>query len=199
MKKTIAALSVVVLALALFAGPAFAQSSGYPGPTTTAAAQETVVVQEEGVLSEGQTRSFSACGFASGSSVAPTFDGQALPAQEADASGCVYFSVEVLSESGTRACGGVKINGAEYTGQAGSNAIVSTGTGANGAARTLTNNFSIQCGEPVSVRQRGEIGPSALARTGFTALRWLAVGLALLAIGAGAIAAERRRMARRSA
>ena len=172
-------------------GPVGADTPGYPGPTTTVAPAPTTHRQDEGALVAGTSTQFDDCGFTPGSAVAVTFNGQAAGSATADSSGCVHIPVV------TGANGSVTVNGRAFAAQATGNEVTATGVGSNGAGRTFTNTFAVVLGGS-AVRVGGVDRARLLPRTGVAILRWVLVASALVALGAGMVLAERRRLARRT-
>jgi hypothetical protein len=168
--------TVLVLASAAPVVTAHAQQ-GYPGSTTSTAGESSSQVRDIGLERPGHPFTAEACGFQPGSTVNVSFNGGSAGTATVDSSGCVHVAGEVLA-----ACPQVRINGIVFTGHTGANSIVNSGTGSNGASRTVTVKFNISCA-----------AGSGTARTGANILRWVIAALALIAVGAFLIVADRRR------
>lgn len=152
-----------------------------------------------GTLGIGGTVSVDVCGFVPGSTVSLTFNGAPAGTATVGSNGCATITIQVVNP-GTAlgrpvfavaglqlaATGStVKINGQTFTGlpPGQTNTIVATGTGTNGAARTVSVFFTTSVGNATS----------PLVRTGAMILRWSLAALALIAVGALLVLADRRR------
>lgn len=199
MKKFGLAFAVGVLML-LAAPSAMAQTDGYPGPTTTQAPQPTSEQKVEGTLTPGGTIIFESCGFVPNSVVTLTLNGTAIGTDTVEGDGCARQTVTLASTSAGRAViaaigaptllaqqgsASVVIDGRTFAARVGSNTLVVSGTGANGAPRSVTHTFTI-AGAAAG-------GARGLARTGGMIARWTLAGGVLVAIGAGVVVLNRRR------
>ena len=166
-KSFVTGLFVGVLMLLLVPSGAAAQS--YPGTTTTPQPGATRSEQEGAALGRGGRSTIESCGFAPDTAATVTFNGAAAGEDRSEIDGCVRSTVEVL---GTGACR-VRINdGAALSAVNGRNTFEVNGTGANGAARTVTTSFDINC-------QAG----SSLPRTGLDVSHAVGAGVALVVAG----------------
>lgn len=123
------------------------------------------------------------CPFDPGSTVTITVNGQTVGTKTADASGAVTVNVTVVSQTV------LQINDpVTAPGQCGPNSVVATGP-ANGSTGSITGGFTVLCpaGVVTAVPRRG------VAFTGANILRWGAVAMLLVAVGAVLIVADRRR------
>jgi hypothetical protein len=170
----------------LAAAPAVAQTPGYP-PTCNAAD----VAQNAGVHQIGETFRVTLappCVFTPGASVNVTVDGQTVGTKVADASGFITVTIHVVSATELQIDDPVSVRS-----QCGGNSLVGTGPSQadGGATVSQTVTFSVACpgpgggvAQPVSGR---------VAFTGANIAKWAAVALALVAIGALLVVANRRR------
>ena len=199
MRKLIVFLALMCAGVAA-AAPAFAQ--GYPGDTSTTTPQSTSATVTLGTFGDGAVFTAEFCGFAPGVPVSITFNGATVGTFTAGSDGCVRLTIRVLedgvalaqpviaaaglqlAQSGPQPR--VSINGTEFNANRGTNTLVATGTGANGASRTVTVRFTLGAAD-------GAGGGGGLARTGAMVLRWSLAGGALLAVGALLVLADRRR------
>ncbi|MBA2608923.1 MAG: hypothetical protein H0U92_08305 [Actinobacteria bacterium] len=202
-----AALALVATALALSAPAAMAQSTGpYPGNPTTTTPQPTSAVIDLGLKPLGAKFTVSQCGFLPGTIVRFVVNNVVItPDVVVDTNGCVQETFEIsprlvalgrpaglrlLAATGLAAPGTnvqVKVNGQAITvGPIGSVVTsVATGTGSNGASRTVQVKFTVV--------KPGTTDTSGLARTGTTILRWSPLGAGLVAIGYLLVLVTRRR------
>ncbi len=153
-------------------------ASGYPGPTTTIAPQPAVVNVNLGSFSSGKSFTVQSSGFQPGSQVTVTFGGNPVGTFTADSSGNVTFTVDVTSVNSTG--GTVTINGKSFNVALSNNVLVAVGTGANGAALTVNNSFSLA-------------SSGSLAFTGINLAKWLGVVGVLLVIGFVLFMLEKKR------
>ena len=199
-----AVLVAVGCALVLSAPAALAQTSPYPGNPTTTTPQPTSAFIDLGLKPLGAKFTVSECGFAPGTPVRFVVNNVVIsPDVVADPNGCVSESFDIsptlvaLGHTGLRmlaatglAAGSnvqVRVNGQAITvGPIGS--VVTSnasGTGSNGAARTVQVKFTVV--------KPGTVSPSGLARTGTTVVRWSPLGAGLLAVGYLLMLVTRRR------
>jgi len=139
---------------------------------------------DAGAHAIGSTFSFVlGCPFEPGSTVTITVNGTTVGTKTADASGAVTVNVTVVSQTQ------LSINDpVSAPGQCGPNTVVATGA-ANGATGTNTAGFTVLC-------PAGVVTPSprsGVAFTGANVLRWGAIAMVLVAVGAFLIIADRRR------
>jgi hypothetical protein len=203
------ALAVVAVALVLTAPAAMAQTAttcpGYPGCTTTTTPQPTTAVVDLGLKPLGARFTVSECGFAPATVVRFVVNNVVIsPDVVADGNGCVAETFEIsptlvafgraggmrmLAATGLAAGNNVqvRVNGQAITvGPIGS--VVTSnasGTGSNGAARTVQVKFTVV--------KPGTVDRSGLARTGTTIVRWSPLGAGLIAIGYLLVLVTRRR------
>lgn len=148
--------------------------------TTTEAVEGTQEERQFGEFVAGESFTKEDCGFQAGSTVDLELNNNIDAGTDSVGSdGCARMTVAILS--GQR----VSIDGRVYQGHCGSNRIDVMGTGANGADRTVVNQFRISCAG----------GRGAVARTGAMIARWSAAGVALLLVGAFLVVRDRRRKA----
>lgn len=204
------ALAIVAAALVLGAPAAMAQTAttcpGYPGCTTTTTPQPTAAVVDLGLKPLGAKFTVSECGFAPATIVRFVVNNVVItPDVAADTNGCVQETFEIspnlvalsrsagvhlLAATGLYAANSnvqVKVNGQAITvGPIGSVVTsVASGTGSNGAGRTVTVKFTVV--------KPGTTDNSGLARTGTTVLRWSPLGIGLLGLGYLLVLVTRRR------
>ena len=196
MRKLIVVLGALALAV-VAAAPAGAQT--YPtGSTTPTTAGSTSGSINAGALGAGGTVSVDVCGYVPGSTVTYTLNGVGTGSGVAGSNGCATITIQVVNPgtalarrvfaaAGLRLAATsstVKINGVTATalppGQ--QNTIAATGTGTNLAPRTVNVFFT------TTVSSSG-----GLPRTGVMILRWSLAALALIAVGALLVFADRRR------
>jgi hypothetical protein len=201
MRKLIVFVALMCAGVAAAAPPVSAQ--GYPGSTSTSTPAPTSVTIFLGTFGDGAVFIAEFCGFAPGVPVNITFNGGPVSGSFVSGSdGCVRLTIRVLSDgvavgqpivaaAGLQLAqsGGarVSINGTEYAANRGSNTLVASGTGANGAPRTVTVRFNL------GTADGGAAGGGGLARTGAMLLRWSAAAIALIGVGALLVVADRRR------
>ncbi|HVV37489.1 MAG TPA: hypothetical protein VHC63_12845 [Acidimicrobiales bacterium] len=190
-------------------GTAFAQTTttepGYPGPATTVAPQPTVDVRDLGPLVPGSVVNVSECNFAPGTTVTIRVQppGITLAPVVADSNGCITVRIEILrtlvalgsplhpfaatglAAAGTKVQG--HINGQTVTfGPYGTIVdIVSTGTGSNSLARSVTISYTLA--------KPGTVTRSGIVRTGTEIVKWTPFGLGLIGIGYLMVLASKRR------
>jgi hypothetical protein len=202
------AVAVVFVAGLLAAPAAHAQTTTappYPGEPTTVPPAPTSEERDLGAVETGGTLNVTECNFAPNTVIHITVNGAAVtPDASSDSRGCIVVRVEVLPNlvalgraplrplaatglAATATNVQVKVNGQTFTvGPYGTVVTVtSTGTGANGAARTATFKFTVV--------KRGTITRSGLVRTGITVIKWTPLGLGLLGVGYLLVLATRRR------
>jgi hypothetical protein len=204
----VAALAAVG-ALMLVPSVALAQTSttapGYPGTPTTQGAQPTTEQRDLGPLVPGSVVNVTECNFAPGSTVTIriTPPGINLAPVVADSSGCIVVRIEVLktlvalgsplhplAATGLAAAPSrvqVRVNGQTVTvGPYGTVVdIVSSGTGTNGQARSVTVSFTLA--------KPGTVTRSGIVRTGTTIIKWTPLALGLVGIGYLMVLASKRR------
>ncbi len=203
---------VLAFAVALVAAPAaYAQTTTttppYPGPTpTTTPPDPTSADTDYGEQALGAVLNVVLCNFQPGSTVTSVtlITGRTIaltPGLVADARGCIALRLEVLRTLvalgvlPARMLGAtglaqtadkiqISVNGQVITaGPSGTVVkVVSQGTGANGAARTVSFRFT-------AVRKT----TSSVVRTGTTLVRWTPLGAGLVGIGYLLVLATRRR------
>lgn len=211
--KLTAGIPTLAMGLLLVAGPASAQVYA-PGPTTTSTSTSTTSTtavgnttttlpgatttaaptttppttapasgnQSGGTHVKGETFTNNLCGYQPGATVSLNVDGQAGPSATADGNGCVAVQVTVLDNSH------VRVNGVTFNASCGSNSVVTTGPGSNGASLSETDSFTINCAATPSTTSSG-----GLAFTGANIMKLGGAALLLIAFGAGLVAVERRR------
>lgn len=164
LKILFGAMATVVVA----AAPAAAQ---YPGTTSTTVAPTS---QTAGTLAVGSETTILSCGFRPGTATA-TVNGASAGSDTVDADGCVRSTLAVLGTSQ------VRVDGTTTAATCTNDVLAVTGTGANGAARTVTTSFGIDC------------PGGTLPRTGTSIVPWALAGGALLGFGALLVVVSRRR------
>jgi len=196
MRKLIVVLGAVALTV-MVAAPAGAQT--YPtGSTTPTTAGPTSGSINAGSLGAGGTVSVDVCGYVPGSTVTYTLNGVGTGTGVAGSNGCATITIQVVSPgtaigrpvfaaAGLRLAAtssSLKINGVAATGlpPGQQNTIVASGTGTNLAPRTVSVFFTTSVS-----------GGGGLPRTGVMILRWSLAALALIAVGALLVFADRRR------
>jgi hypothetical protein len=183
------ALVLAILAVALAPSAAWSQAPPYPGPTSTAPPSSTQAEQDGGVLASGSRRTVESCGFAPGGRVAVTFASQSAGSDLVEVDGCARTSVEVLGAATTRGSCRVRVNDQLLTVSSGDADLRLTGSGTNGAERTVATSFDVSC-----TRAAG----SGLPRTGQNIAAWAAIGLLGVVLGALLVRAARAGRRRRS-
>ena len=196
--------------LGVIAPSAFAQTTttcpGYPGCTTTTQPQDTFATIDLGLRGLGTSFDVTECNFKPGATIPVVVNDHPAGNVSANSDGCVTLHVEILSQlvvsieqtlgrhsfaaTGLAATGTnaqIKVNGQLFTiGPIGSVVnIVSKGTGANLANRTVTVKFTIV--------KKSAVDNSGLARTGTTIVRWSPLAVGLIGLGYLLVLASRRR------
>lgn len=128
-------------------------------------------------VSVGGTATPSLCGFAPGSTVTLTIDGQPIGSLTAGSDACVTFPVSVLSTSKSQ------VLGLTIATTCGANSVSGSGTGASGSATTASTSFSVICAT----------SSTGIVFTGSNSSRDLKFGGGLFLIGALVVFAFRRR------
>lgn len=198
MRKLIVILGAVALAV-MAAAPAGAQT--YPtGSTTPTTASPTAGSINAGTLGSGGSVSVDVCGFVPGSTVSISLNGSPVTTATVGSNGCATITIQITSPgtalgravfaaAGLRLASTgstLKINGVSATGlpPGQQNTIAASGTGSNLATRTVNVFFTTSTSSGTS---------SGLPRTGIMILRWSLAALALIAVGALLVFADRRR------
>ena len=172
--------------------PAAGAQTGYPPGACTA----TVGSQDAGAHAIGSSFSVvlaPTCALSPGALVSIVVNGQAVGTKAAAANGTVTVNVTVASATQLIINDPVTV-----AGQCGTNTIVATGpsAAAGGATVTQTATFTVLC--PTGVAVATPVSRGRVAFTGANVLRWGAVALVLLAVGALLVVADRRRAKARS-
>lgn len=187
-------LSLTATALLVVAGPAAAsaghvQAPSVPAatpPTTTyaggAAATTTSPVvsgtQAAGTHPVGSTFQVEVCGYATGSSVAVSVDGQPAGVKTSDTNGCAQITLVVRSASLLDVSDPVTVSI-----RCGANSLVATGKAGSGQTMIQTVAFVVPCAVPAR---------SGFAFSGANVMRELAVAAVLLVVGLVLVLADRR-------
>jgi hypothetical protein len=203
-----AAAFLFVGALVLAPAAAMAQTTTappYPGTPTTLGPQPTSETRDLGPLVPGSVVNVSECNFLPGTTVTIRVNppGATLAPVVADANGCILVRIEVLRTLvafGTQlhpfaatglAAGAdnlqMRVNGQTVrVGPYGTVVdIVSTGTGSNGQARTVTLTFTLA--------KPGTVTRSGIVRTGITIAKYTPLALGLVGIGYLLVLSSKRR------
>jgi len=205
--RRVAVLVIATTVLVLTGPAAMAQTTvpPYPGNPTTTTPQPTAATVDLGLKALGSTFTVSQCGFQPGTVVRFVVNNVVIaPDVVADSNGCVQETFAISSAlvalnrlGGLRMLAAtglavnsnvqVRVNGQAITvGPIGSVVTsVASGTGSNGAARTVTVKFTVV--------KPGTVDNSGLARTGTTILRWSPLGAGLLGVGYLLVLVTRRR------
>lgn len=156
-------------------------------PSTTPASTTTTTTgtHDGGTAHVGRTLVLEACGFAPGSSVHVVVNGTDVGNKTADRVGCIHVRIRIVS-----ATRGLVDDPVPVTLKATGNTVVASGKSSAGAAVSQTVTFGVQ-----AAQSHGR-GPGNMAFTGANVIRWSAVALSLLAVGAGVLLADRRRARR---
>lgn len=198
---------VIALGIAVVFGgatPALAQTTTappYPGTPTTVSSAPSSQTIDLGSKPLGSAQDVTECNFAPGTAITVVVNGTALSTHPtADVQGCVVLHIEVLptlvalgrspvrmlAATGLAAVANnvqVRVDGELVTvGPPGSVVtVVSSGTGINGSARSVSVRFTV-------VASSG-----GLIRTGAAIVKWAVLGVLLLGVGALLVLAARRR------
>jgi hypothetical protein len=197
MRKTLTFAASLALLFMAGTGIAMAQDTTVPPASSTTAAPSSQTT-DAGTIPPGTSKAVDACGFAPGSTVHVTANGATWGDTTAGSDGCVHATISVGTGTGlgtrTFAAAGLQLAAARtftvtigsvsktFAGNAQNNTVVFSGTGSNGAARTVTVVFDINA-----------TSGGGLARTGAMILRWSLAAAALIAVGSLLVLADRRR------
>ena len=190
--RAVTALAVLLGGIGTVLAPAAGAQTGYPpGPCTA-----TIGSQDAGAHAVGTSFTVvlsPTCAFSAGALVNIVVNGQAIGTKAASANGTVTVNVTVASATQL-----VINDPVTVAGQCGTNTIVATGpsAAAGGATVTQTATFTVLC--PTGVAVPTPVARGRVAFTGANVLRWGAVALVLLAVGALLVVADRRRAKARS-
>ena len=197
--QIMAALGVVVGALSLLAPAASAQTGYPPGGCNVLTA-----TQDVGTVNIGQTfvvQVAPQCVFTPGAAVTVTVNGVNIPGKVAGANGAVLVEVTVVSATQ------LSIDDPVLTPAfCGVNTVTARGpsTAAGGQQVTQTATFTVNCAATTTGGTTGTTTGAAtpitgrLSLTGSNTLRFVAIALALLAVGSLFAVAGRRRKAARA-
>jgi hypothetical protein len=198
MRRVLILVAGLLLTLgAIPAAMAQTTTTAYNGTTSTTPAAPTTVTINGPALAPGQCFNFELTGFLPNSTVSLTYNGVAAGTKAIGSNGAA--TVIICAVSGGSALGSslsfaavglhlaatapvVSIDGRTYNGVLGTNTLVASGTGANGAARTATATFSL-----------ASSGGGSLVRTGVRIAGFTIVGLGLVAGGLALVTVTRRR------
>ncbi len=189
MRRMIPAMITLVMGAVLGAmAPAASAQTGYPPPACSPA--DTVI--DAGTHAVGETftiRLAPLCLWDPGSAVATTVNGQSVGTKVADAGGGINVAVTVVSATQLSIDDPVVV-----AGRCGGNNASGVGPSATaGASVRATANFSIRCEGAAAAPRPARAARSGVAFTGANVLRWGAVALALLGVGAVLVIGARRR------
>jgi len=175
---------VIVSTVVLAGGAAFAQTGGYPPPTTLPLCTAGGV--NAGNVAVGQTVTFTLCGnFAAGATVSLTVNGTSVDVTKTPVNGAVTVVITAVSNTVLEVNDPVDVAAA-----CGTNTVVATGSGNPG---TATGTFDLLCSTTATTVASTATSSSALALTGAHVIELLIIAALLIGLGAVLVAWNRRR------
>jgi hypothetical protein len=182
----VAAMTAMLGAVGLVASPASAQVGYPPGPCVDVSSSQSI-----GSFAVGTTFSFNitpTCAFTAGTSVAVSVNGVNTGVKTAGPGG-IPISITILSPTQLSVDDPVLVPAV-----CGINSIVATGASAAAGGQVVTHTvlFEVVCPPAVVVAQP----PTRVAFTGANILRWGAIALGMIGIGALFVSSSRKRRQR---
>jgi hypothetical protein len=184
-------LLVALVAVLLFAAPAFAQADPYPGNSGPKDPQPTHETNSQGPYGPRSSLFVESCGFKPGTSLTKSWNDEAAGSGAADPNGCIEVRVQFVEPAaGGQAFGSgmvaaaspgralaaaamqlaascradALVDGQRHAAKQGRNTLSVLGTGSNEAPREVTTNVTMQCSGDSTATASGTEQGRSLAR-----------------------------------